>query len=144
MKTKILIIASSLLLIVMTLMAQNQPQAANVTPENPKKVNGPVANFDKLSIDLGELIQSNPGTASFKLTNSGNEPLVISTAKASCGCTNLSYEKDPILPGKTISISATYNAAALGEFAKTITVTTNASEQPVVLLIKGKVVEKKK
>ncbi len=144
MKTKFLLIASSLLLIVTTLIAQNELKATNDKPEKPKKVTGPVANFDKPTIDLGELIQGNPGTASFKLTNDGTEPLVIATAKASCGCTNLSYAKDPILPGKTIVISATYNAASLGDFAKTITITTNASDQPVILVIKGKVVEKKK
>ena len=144
MKTKIILIATSLLFIITTLMAQNEPKASNDKPESAKKVNGPIANFDKPTIDLGELIQSNPGTASFKLTNDGNEPLVIATAKASCGCTNLSYAKEPILPGKSITVSATYNAAAVGEFAKTITVTTNASEQPVILLIKGRVVEKKK
>jgi hypothetical protein len=60
----------------------------------------------------------------------------------SCGCTNLTYGKDPILPGKSTTISATYNAAAAGPFVKTITVVTNASEQPVVLQIKGKVVPK--
>ena len=133
-----------MLVIVTTLMAQNGSKATAEKLVNPKTVNGPVATFENHTIDLGELIQSNPGTASFKLTNEGNEPLVIQTAKASCGCTNLSYAKDPVLPGKNIIISATYNAAVPGEFAKTITVTTNASEQPVVLLIKGKVVEKKK
>jgi hypothetical protein len=143
MKTRILIIAS-FLFVVSFVTAQNQPKAvANDKPEAAQKVNGPVANFDNNTIDLGELTQNVPGTATFKLSNDGNEPLVISTAKASCGCTNLKYEKDPIMPGKSMSISATYNAGALGEFAKTITITTNASEQPVVLVIKGRVKEKK-
>jgi hypothetical protein len=144
MKTKMLLIATSLLLIVTTMIAQNEMRAENEKLGNLKKANGPVADFDKTTFDFGELIQNSPGTALFQLTNNGNEPLVISNAKASCGCTNLTYSKDPILPGKNITISATYNAAVLGGFTKTITVTTNASEQPVVLQIKGKVVEKKK
>jgi hypothetical protein len=93
--------------------------------------------------DFGELNQGVPQTASFTLTNEGTEPLVISSAKASCGCTNLSYAKDPILPGKSISISVTYNAASAGSFTKTITVNTNASDKPVVLSIKGIVNPKK-
>jgi len=108
-----------------------------------KNPNGPIAKFDKTVFDFGDLIQNSPGTATFTLTNDGKEPLIISTAKASCGCTNLTYAKDPILPGKSTAISATYNAAALGSFAKTITVTTNADEQPVVLQIKGIVQPKK-
>lgn len=139
MKTRIAMIASSLVFLFTTLMAQNGPVTVADKKENQKKVNGPVATFDKLTADLGELMRNNPGTASFKLTNEGNEPLVISSVKASCGCTNLSYEKDPILPGKDMTISATYNAAAVGEFTKTITVITNASDKPVVLQIKGKV-----
>jgi hypothetical protein len=143
MKTKILAIMLSLLFITAASMAQTEAGKAVQKPENTKPVNGPVATYEKTTIEMGELIKSNPGTASFKLTNTGNEPLVISTAKASCGCTNLNYPKDPILPGKSEIISATYNAAALGDFAKSVTVTTNASTQPVILMLKGKVVEKK-
>jgi hypothetical protein len=106
------------------------------------KVNGPVAAYDKTVHEFPDLTQGNPGTANFILTNDGNEPLIISSAKASCGCTNLTYGKDPILPGKNTTISATYIAAAAGPFTKTITVMTNASDQPVVLQIKGKVVPK--
>lgn len=137
-------IASSMLFVFTTLMAQNKTKAVTtMNPGNTIKINGPVARFDKLTADLGELTQNNPGTATFKLTNDGNEPLVISSAKASCGCTNLSYAKDPVFPGKEVSISATYNAASVGEFTKTITVQTNASEQLVVLQIKGKVAGRK-
>jgi hypothetical protein len=106
------------------------------------KKNGPVADFDKMVCDLGDLVQNSPGTAVFTLTNHGNEPLVISSAKASCGCTNLAYSRDPVLPGKSVTISATYNAAAVGNFMKTVTVKTNAGEQDVILQIKGKVLPK--
>lgn len=108
-----------------------------------KSPNAPVAKFDKTVIDFGDLKQGSPETATFTLTNEGKEPLVIATAKASCGCTNLTYAKDPILPGKSTAISVTYNAAAAGSFLKTVTVTTNADEQPVVLQIKGVVQPKK-
>lgn len=108
-----------------------------------EKVNGPVAQFDVTVYEMGETELRVPKTATFVLTNNGNEPLIIASAQASCGCTNLKYEKDPILPGKSADISATYNAGVAGNFNKSITVRTNASEQPVVLSIKGNVVEKK-
>ena len=106
------------------------------------KANGPVASFDKTEFEFGDLTQGNPGTASFVLTNSGNEPLLISSATATCGCTNLTWSKDPILPGKSTTISVTYNAAVPGGFNKSITVKTNAGDQPVHLQVKGKVVAK--
>ena len=114
--------------------ARTSAHAGEVKVKNP---NAPVARYDKTVFDFGDLTQNQPGTASFTLSNEGKEPLIISAARASCGCTNLNYAKDPILPGKSTTISVTYNAAALGSFSKTITVTTNADEQPVVLQIKG-------
>jgi hypothetical protein len=105
------------------------------------KVNGPSAKWDRTVIDFGEIPLNVPKSADFILTNEGNEPLLISSARASCGCTGLKYDKDPILPKKSVTISATYNAAAKGTFIKTVTVMTNASDQPVILQIKGTVVE---
>jgi hypothetical protein len=117
-----------------------KPAEATVAPANP---NAPKAKWDKLVNDFGEIAQGIPKSAEFKLTNEGKEPLLIQTAKASCGCTNLQYSQEPILPGKSSIISATYNAAAPGPFTKTITVTTNADASPVVLQIKGTVTPKK-
>ena len=121
----------------------NAKVSTAVTEVKVKSPNAPVAKFDKTVIDFGDLKQGSPETATFTLTNEGKEPLVIATAKASCGCTNLTYAKDPILPGKSTAISVTYNAAAAGSFLKTVTITTNADEQPVVLQIKGVVQPKK-
>jgi archaellum component FlaF (FlaF/FlaG flagellin family) len=139
MKKMILMTVIALLVNFTVTYAQNASQEPVAKAENPAKVNGPVATFDKTTFEFTDLTQGVPGTASFNLKNDGNEPLIISSANASCGCTNLTYSKDPILPGKSISISATYNAAAAGPFTKTVTVRTNASDQPVVLMIKGKV-----
>jgi hypothetical protein len=113
------------------------PAGAVVNPNAPK------AKFDKTTSDFGEIEQGIPKEAQFKLTNEGKEPLLISQAKAGCGCTNLKYSQDPILPGKSTIIAATYNAAAMGQFSKSITVTTNADPNPVMLIIKGTVVAKK-
>jgi hypothetical protein len=147
MKTMTWISTVLLFLNFSTAFAQNAVKATTAAGASgevkAKNPNGPVAKYDKTVLDFGDLIQNSPGTATFTLTNDGKEPLIISTAKASCGCTNLTYAKDPILPGKSTAISVTYNAASLGSFAKTITVTTNADEQPVVLQIKGIVQPKK-
>ena len=104
--------------------------------------NAPVAKWDKTTSDFGEIAQGIPQDAKFKLTNTGKEPLLIQTARAGCGCTNLQYSQEPILPGKFTIISATYNAAAAGPFMKNITITTNADPNPVVLYIKGTVIAK--
>ncbi len=123
--------------------AQNAaPAVANETNAavNP---NAPKAKYDKTVYDFGEIEQGTPKEAVFTLTNGGKEPLLISYAKAGCGCTNLKYSQEPILPGKSTIIAATYNAAAMGQFSKSVTVTTNADPNPVMLIIKGTVIAKK-
>ena len=124
--------------------ANAQTQAAQTTgkTEAKAKVNGPAAKWDVTENNMGDIPQGIPKSAQFTLTNEGNEPLIIASAQASCGCTNLNYAKDPIMPGKSTVISATYNAAAKGNFTKTITVRTNASDQPTILWIKGNVIDK--
>ncbi|MBL7138804.1 MAG: DUF1573 domain-containing protein [Bacteroidales bacterium] len=125
-----------------SLMAQQTTITDQNNSDQKEKKEGPIAEFDKTVNDFGQIEQGIPKTAEFTLTNVGNEPLLISYAKASCGCTNLKYSKDPILPKKSMTISATYNAAAPGNFIKTITVQTNADVNKVILQIKGTVVKK--
>lgn len=109
------------------------------TTDNPNK---PIAKFDRIIYDMGNIDKGIPKEVKFVLTNSGKEPLIIQSARASCGCTNLKYSSEPILAGKSTDILVTYNAAVAGAFTKTITVTTNADATPVVLQIKGTVVDK--
>lgn len=121
------------------LQANAQTTASPATPATPVNPNAPIAKWDKTAIDFGEIPQNIPKTAQFNLTNDGKEPLVIKSAKASCGCTEAKFSNKPILPGKSSIVEATYNAAAPGVFNKTITVITNADPNPVILQIKGTV-----
>jgi hypothetical protein len=142
----LILIASLLVVGICQVNAQTTAPAAPVAPAAvvaPVNPNAPKAKFDKTTSDFGEIEQGIPKEAEFKLTNEGKEPLIITQAKAGCGCTNLKYSQEPILPGKSSIIAATYNAAAMGGFTKSITVTTNADPNPVGLIIKGTVIAKK-
>jgi hypothetical protein len=142
MKTMILLVFAPVILFFSNGYGQSQPVQLAANTTTAVKGTGPVAKWDKTAEEMGDIPQGTPRTAEFKLTNDGNEPLVISSAQASCGCTNLGYSKEPLLPGKSTLVTATYNAAAKGPFMKTITVRTNAGEQATVLQIKGNVLEK--
>ncbi len=95
--------------------------------------------WDKTLHEFGNIMQNKPVTASFKFTNTSNMPLIISNARGTCGCTGVKYPTEPIAPGESADISATFNAAAVGDFHKTVTVTANIIEGSAVLHIKGKV-----
>ncbi len=107
------------------------------------KAEGSKITFTETTFDYGNIPQSVPAKHEFKFTNTGNQPLLITSANASCGCTAPTYTEEPIMPGKTGVITVIYNAANLGNFTKTVTVNTNASTEPVVLTIRGNVVDKK-
>ena len=81
-----------------------------------------IAKLNVTTYDFGKVKQNVPPTATIVVTNIGTEPLIIEQATPSCGCTVSDYTKAPIAPGKTGTITATYNAAAVGPINKTLTV----------------------
>lgn len=101
-----------------------------------------VAKFATETHDFGKIEQGKPATFTFEFKNTGTDPIIINDATASCGCTKPTFSREPIMPGKTGSVSATYNAAAMGPFNKSVTVTSNGESPSVVLYLKGEVIAK--
>lgn len=91
--------------------------------------------------DFGKIKQGTPVTATFSFTNIGKEPIVITDAKASCGCTVPEYSNEAVPPGASGSVKAIYNAANVGAFSKDITIVANVSAVDIKLRITGEVVE---
>jgi len=101
-----------------------------------------VIKFKASTHDFGKIKQGVPATHTFEFTNTGKTPVVISNVQPSCGCTTPEWTREPIMPGKVGKVTASYNAAALGAFNKTITVVNNGEVGNIVLSIQG-TVEKK-
>ena len=91
--------------------------------------------------DFGKIKKGIPVTATFSFANTGKAPLIITEAKGSCGCTVPEHTKEAVQPGKSGKVTATFNAAAVGVFAKTVTVTSNVEGGSQLLTIKGEVTE---
>ncbi|MBI1288671.1 MAG: DUF1573 domain-containing protein [Flavobacteriales bacterium] len=100
---------------------------------------GAAFKFESETIDYGTIENGSDGNREFKFTNVGTEPLIISNAKGSCGCTTPDWPKEPIAPGKSAVIKVHYDTKRTGNFTKTVTLTSNASEATKVLTIKGSV-----
>jgi len=92
------------------------------------------------TIDVGQIPQGTPKAIVFEFKNTGKTAVVITNVQGSCGCTATDYTKEPILPGKSAKVTATYNAANKGAFTKTVTVTTSGEATPKVLTLKGTVI----
>ena len=102
--------------------------------------------FDKLTHDFGNFSEASPVvTCTFTYTNTGDKPLVINQAVASCGCTVPEYTKEPVQPGEKGSIKVTYNGTGKfpGHFKKSITIRTNGKVEMTRLYIEGTMEEKK-
>ena len=103
-------------------------------------VQGAAIEFEEDIHDYGNVAHQGNGTYSFQFTNKGTEPLMISNAKGSCGCTVPSWPKTPIAPGASAKIDVTYDTKRVGAFSKSVTITSNAVNTPVkVIRIKGTV-----
>lgn len=103
--------------------------------------------FEKTVHNFGKFSESNPKqTCKFAFKNTGDAPLIINQAIASCGCTVPSYTKEPIKPGEKGEISVTYNATGRypGLFKKSITVKTNAKQSLIRLYIEGEMIAAQK
>jgi len=105
--------------------------APSITPD-------PMA-FNKTTHDFGMIKQGSPQQAVFVLTNTSDEPVILTKVKASCGCTGTTYDKKPIKPGESTEITTTYNAMALGVFKKTVSVFTSIHDDPMILTLSGEV-----
>lgn len=98
---------------------------------------------EKETIDYGTIEQGADGKREFVIVNNGSEPLVISNAQGSCGCTVPSFPKEPIAPGAKAVIGVKYDTNRVGAINKSVTVTTNMKDNPTkVLHITGNVVAK--
>lgn len=99
------------------------------------------AEFKESSYDFGTIPEDGGDvTHVFQFTNTGDVPVVIQRVSTSCGCTASEWTKEPVLPGKTGTVAATYSP--LGRpyaFTKTLTVRTNGEPQTIVLFIRGTV-----
>ncbi|MDI9319401.1 MAG: DUF1573 domain-containing protein [Phycisphaerales bacterium] len=77
--------------------------------------------------DFGSIPEGPKVKYEFKFFNVGTEPLIITNAQASCGCTSPVFSKEPVLPGKMGTIMVEYTTEGhLGNFNKSIYLTSNA------------------
>ena len=105
----------------------------------------PRITFDEKEHDFGTFEEETGRvTHVFRFVNSGNEPLVVTNVRTTCGCTASQYTREPIAPNDSGEIKVTYNPKGRpGRFSKPVYVTTNASVDRENLRITGVVIGSK-
>ncbi|MDR1338697.1 MAG: DUF1573 domain-containing protein [Prevotellaceae bacterium] len=92
-------------------------------------------------IKLFDLQKDKKSVATFTLKNTGNQPLLISSVNASCGCTKPSWDRRPVKPGKETSITLEIEPEEAGFFHKTVQVYCNTEKGVIQFVISGEVKE---
>lgn len=114
--------------------------SANAGDVDPDKL--AAIEFEELEFDFGEVIEGQKVVHEYRFTNTGENPLVITSAKGSCGCTVPEYPKDPISPGASAVITVNFDSEGrVGPANKTVTLQANTSPNTHTLILKGNVLE---
>lgn len=117
------------LLLFLLLLSVGQANAQDTLPAH-----GPRIAFDHVLHHFGELPQGGDGRCVFTFTNTGDEPLLITSCMSSCGCVVPSYDREPVPPGGTGTVRVRYDTMRVGPFTKSVTVRSSAVDLPVVVL----------
>lgn len=149
---KKLVFVSSLALA--TFMFSCKSDAAETTPvdevvteqvvEVPTET-APLADLTSMSVDraehdFGKIPDTAPVETSFTITNTGSNPLMITNAQGSCGCTVPDWPKEPIAPGASADMKVSFNPSGKeGAQTKTVTITANTDPATTILNIKSDV-----
>lgn len=102
-------------------------------------ISGPKMTFETTVVDYGTIEQHSESLRVATFTNTGTEPLVITNAHGSCGCTVPKWPKEPIMPGQSSNIEIRYDTKRLGKINKTVTITTNEGGKPLILKVIGQI-----
>jgi hypothetical protein len=124
------------------LKAATTPVAPDANKVTPSATTGKTTTvkFDETSYDWGKMKEGEKMTHLFKFKNTGNNDLIISDARGSCGCTVPEWPKEPIKPGKGGEIKVVFDSAhKSGVQSKTVTINANTEPAAIVLMIKGTV-----
>lgn len=97
----------------------------------------PVMEFEETEYDFGTISRGTNVEHVFKFKNTGDAPLVIVSARSSCGCTIPEPPKEPIAPGETGELLVKYNGSGLNEVTKVVTVTANTESGSEKITIKA-------
>lgn len=125
-----------------TVTATSPAVPTPVAPIAEEKTNAKMS-FESLTVDYGTIENGSEPLRTVKFTNTGTDPLVIKSARGSCGCTVPTYPKEPIAPGQSSVIEIRYDTKRTGKISKSVTITTNEGPDSHVLQVIGEVLPAK-
>jgi len=106
-------------------------------------VNVAELSFEEPAYDFGEVREGTIVAHDYHFTNSGQAPLLISSARSTCGCTVPQWPREPIAPGETAEVTVEFNSAnKRGKKNQKVTITANTTPPQTFIYLKGEVMPK--
>lgn len=93
------------------------------------------------SYNYEEISMNKSSIATFKIKNTGENPLLIHRISTSCGCTSVKWDKQPCESDMETEIKVEMKPEEKGYFHKQIDVYCNVNKSPVILTISGTAIE---
>ncbi len=118
------------------------PAANKADASAPAVPTGPttVMEFDATDFDFGMVDEGEKVSHTYNFKNTGSEPLILSNAKGSCGCTVPKWPKEPIAPGESGVITVEFNSKnKKGKRNQKVTITANTDPAQTFIYLKGEV-----
>ena len=118
------------------------PTANAQTPQQPTVPAGPTTTvtFEETEFDFGTVPEGEKVSHVYNFTNTGSEPLILSDAKGSCGCTVPKWPREPIAPGESSEITVEFNSKnKAGARNQKVTITANTNPPQTFIYLKGNV-----
>jgi hypothetical protein len=118
--------------------ASEETSTAAITADNVEVLTSMV--FAEEAFDFGEITQGEKVEHTFKFKNTGENDLVIVSAKGSCGCTIPKWPKEPIAPGAEGEMFVIFNSDGKnGKQHKKVSVIANTEPATTVVALRGDV-----
>ena len=114
-----------------------------VTNTESAAINGAAMEFNTMEHNFGRILERGRKVSyTFRYTNTGTKPLIVTRVSTTCRCVDYNYSRKPVAPGETGSIIVSYNPRKQeGVFHKVIQIFDNTPEQRHVITIRGEVVQ---
>lgn len=96
--------------------------------------------FNETTFDFGTVQDGEMVSHTYKFKNTGSEPLILSDAKGSCGCTVPKWPREPIAPGANGEITVEFNSKGKGgKRNQKVTITANTNPPQTFIYLTGEV-----
>lgn len=137
---KNIILLSFILFSLFSCSPQQKDQATD--KENNGENTSAEISFEKTEHNFKKIISGERVEYSFRFTNTGDAPLIITGIRSGCGCTVGDYPKDPLKPGEEGKIKVVFNSSGRKGFqSQSVSILNNTQESPKTLRITAEVIE---